>query len=35
MLVVEGVIGFVGIAAFYLFVFATRPRIPAIQAEAA
>jgi len=35
MLVVEGVVGFVGIGAFYLFVFATRPRIPAIQAEAA
>jgi PAT family beta-lactamase induction signal transducer AmpG len=35
MLVVEGVIGFVGIAAFYLFVIATRPRMPTIQAEAA
>jgi MFS family permease len=35
MLVVEGVIGFAGIGAFYLFMFATRPRIPQIQAEAA
>ena len=35
MLVVEGAVGFVAIALFYLFVVATRPRMPAIQAEAA
>jgi MFS transporter, PAT family, beta-lactamase induction signal transducer AmpG len=35
MLVVEGVVGFAGIGAYYLFAFATRPRLPAIQAEAA
>jgi len=35
MLIVEGVIGVAAIAAYYLFAFATRPRVPAIQAEAA
>jgi hypothetical protein len=35
MLVVEGGVGFVAIALFYIFVVATRPRMPAIQAEAA
>ncbi|HUO92176.1 MAG TPA: MFS transporter [Rhizomicrobium sp.] len=35
MLIVEGGIGFVGIGAFYLFVFTTRSRIPTIQPEAA
>jgi PAT family beta-lactamase induction signal transducer AmpG len=35
MLVAEGGIGIVAIALFYAFVVTTRPRIPAIQAEAA
>jgi MFS transporter, PAT family, beta-lactamase induction signal transducer AmpG len=35
MLIVEGVVGIVGIGAFYLFVVTTRPRMPTMQAEAA
>ena len=35
MLIVEGVIGIAAIAGFYLFAYATRPRLPTIQAEAA
>ena len=35
MLMVEALIGFAGIGAYYLFAFATRPRVPAIQVELA